>query len=416
MDIRRALWLRRLDIPGAEAFATLFALEALTRALVVPILPIAALQFMGDAAGVSLLFFGVGLCGLVGTLVVPALVRLLARRWVYTIGGLTMAAAAVSMCGDTQYHLAAGMVLRVLGVIMTTVCLSLYIMDHIARTEFSRSEPLRLMFGGAAWMIGPALGAWLAQRFDPDVTFAVSGIAALTLLAYFWRLRIRDVSPLTRFAGKSPNPLQYVRQFAARPRLTFAWTIALGRYIWWVMFFVYAPLFAVQAGLGQMVAGLLISAGSSFMLLLPLFGKVVRRFGMRAVLVVGFTVSSIFCVSMAILADLPWVAIACLGVATMGMVSLDAVANMPFMLAVRRHERPEMTAVYSTYRDVGEVLAPGFFALVLKFLPLAGVFAATGGLMAGLAWLSRKVHPRLGIADRPQRQTRTRAEDAPASA
>jgi aerobic C4-dicarboxylate transport protein len=46
------------------------------------------------------------------------------------------------------------------------------------------------------------------------------------------------------------NPVLYLRRFFAQPRLRLAWTLAASRSSWWSMFYVYAPIFAVTAGLG----------------------------------------------------------------------------------------------------------------------------------------------------------------------
>ena len=396
MDVRRPLWLQRFQAPGARSLAVLYALESFARATVVSLIPIEALRLMEHARGVSLLFLAVSFAGLGATLTVPWLVRKLARRWVYTLGALLLAGATVSMMAGTLPFLALGLVLRVGAVVMMTVCLSLYILDHVSRTEYTRAEPMRLMFAGVAWMIGPTLGAWLAETAGLWATYALSSVSALVCLAYFWHLRLRDTHTLTVFKGQSPNPLRHVARYAQQPRLIFAWVAAIGRYIWWVMFFIYVPIYVVESGYSKVVAGALISAGTGFLLFLPLFGRLVRRFGIRAVLRVGFTVSGVLTIGAALLAGSPLIAIAVLLVSTLAMISLDAVANLPFMLLVRRGERTEMTTVYSTYRDFGEICAPALFTVLLTFAALPAVFAATGVLMLGLSLLSRTVHPRLG--------------------
>lgn len=384
--------------PGAESFALLFALESLARALIVSIIPVEALRLLGSAQKVSTLFFVVAIAGIAATLTVPWLVRKSARCWVYTLGAAFLAAAPLVMWAGTTAALALGMTLRVVGVVMLTVCLSLYILDHVARQDFNRSEPMRIFYAAAAWTVGPALGAWLGTRVGLWATYLASSGAVLALLAYFWFLRIREVPPLTSFRGHSVSPIAHLARFCRQPRLVFAWTAAVGRYIWWVMFFVYVPIYVVQQGYGQMTAGLLVSAGSGLLFLLPLFGRCVRYFGVRRVMVAGFAASGTMTLLFALATPLPWLAFAAVLAATLAMVSLDAVSNIPFMLAVRRHERAEMTAVYSTYRDIGEITAPGVFALLLKLFALPVVFAVTGAAMLGLAALSKNVHPRLGRA------------------
>jgi ACDE family multidrug resistance protein len=402
MDVRRPIWIHRVRTQGAEAFAVLFALESLARALIVSIIPVEALHLLGNAQRVSTLFFLVAIGGILATLTVPWMVRKTARCWIYTLGGLCLAGAPLIMWAGSVGALALGMTLRVIGVVMLTVCLSLYILDHVARHDFNRSEPMRIFYSAAAWMVGPALGAWLSTRFGLWAAYAASTVTVLVLLAYFWFLRIREVAPLSSFRGHSVRPLAHLARFRRQPRLMLAWTASVGRYMWWVMFFVYVPIYVVQQGFGQMTAGLLVSAGSGFLFFLPLFGFYVRRYGIRRVMVAGFAVSGVFTLLFALATPLPGLALALVLAATLAMVSLDAVSNMPFMLAVRRHERPEMTAVYSTYRDVGEIGAPGVFALLLKFFALPVVFAVTGAAMLGLAAISKNVHPRLGRATTPR--------------
>ncbi len=76
-------------------------------------------------------------------------------------------------------------------------------------------------------------------------------------------------------------------------------------------------------------------------------------------------------------------------------------AGLPFLLAVKPSERTEMSAVYSSYRDVSGILTPGVAWLVLLLVPVAGVFAA-GGAGLGLAWvLAGRLHLRLGTARVP---------------
>ena len=396
MDIRRPLWLQRFQAPGAQSLAVLFAAECFARATVASLIPIEALHFLGTAQKVSVLFLLVSLAGLGATLTVPWLVRKLARRWVYTLGALMLAGATVSMMAGTLPFLTLGLALRVGAVVMMTVCLSLYILDHVARTEYARAEPIRIMYAGIAWMIGPTLGAWLAETVGLWAAYALSSASALACLAWFWRLRLRDTETLTVFQGRSPNPIRHFARYWQQPRLVFAWVAALGRYVWWVMFFVYVPIYVVEAGFSKIFAGALMSAGTGFMLLLPLFGRLVRRFGIRSVLRAGFCASGVLTASASLLAGWPWLAIAALLASTLAMVSLDAVANLPFMLLVRRGERTEMTTVYSTYRDCGEICAPAVFSVLLAFTALPAVFAAAGALMLALSLLSRTVHPRLG--------------------
>jgi MFS family permease len=396
MHVRHPVWLRRAGAPGARSFAVLFALESLARALLASVIPLEALAILGDAQKVSLLFFAVSFAGVCGSFTVPWLVRRSARRWVYSLGVLLLLAAPMALAGGTLPAQAAGMALRVLGVVAVAICLNLYIMDHIARSDLGRAEPLRLFYSAGAWTVGPALGVYLRQELAPWAPYAASAASALALLACFWVLRLTDKPAFVRSGRRPPGPVWNIRRFFEQPRLTLAWLISVSRNAWWAMFYIYTPIYAVSSGLGEFAGGLIVSLGTGFLFLMPLWGWCARRFGLRRILILGFGGAGAATCSMALLAGNPWLAAILLVLAALSMIVLDAVGNMPFMLAVRPRERSEMTAVYSTYRDVAELAPPGAFALLLMAFELPAVFMAGGVAMLGLSLLSRRIHPRLG--------------------
>ncbi len=70
--------------------------------------------------------------------------------------------------------------------------------------------------------------------------------------------------------------------------------------------------------------------------------------------------------------------------------------GLPFLMAVKPSERTELSAVYSTDRDVSGVLSPAVARLVLAVAPLVTVFAVGGLSLVACGWLALKLHPRLG--------------------
>ena len=89
------IWLGAVATTGNQAFLILFTLETLARSVVITVVPLQALELLGDAQKVSVLYFAVSAGGLCGTLAVPWLVRRLRRRWVMSLGALCITAAEV---------------------------------------------------------------------------------------------------------------------------------------------------------------------------------------------------------------------------------------------------------------------------------------------------------------------------------
>jgi hypothetical protein len=126
--------------------------------------------------------------------------------------------------------------------------------------------------------------------------FVVAASAAAILLILFWSLRLGESSVLTPMRRSPPCPLRYLRRFFAQPRLTLAWTLAAARSSWWSMFYVYAPIFAVTAGLGVEIDGIITSIGTGWIWLVPLWGWVGRRSGLRRLLQAGYAAAGVLSV------------------------------------------------------------------------------------------------------------------------
>ncbi len=85
-----------------------------------------------------------------------------------------------------------------------------------------------------------------------------------------------------------------------------------------------------------------------------------------------------------------------------GLVMLDVVGGLPFMMSVKPSERAEMAAVYSSFRDVSGIATPGVAWAVLWVAPVGAIFAASGAAFAGAFVMAGALHERLGTL-RPSR-------------
>ena len=389
------MWLGAGGLPQAAAVASLFALDSFTRALLVTVVPLKALALLGGAQPVSVLYFAVGCVGLCGSFAVPWLVHHIRRRFVLSVGALSMAAALAVMATNSVLGIVAGLCLQALASACIEIALNLYVMDQIPRREMNRFEPLRIFFAAGVWMVGPALGVYVERRLGGWVPFAMAGAAALLLLGYFWFLRLTDPATMPPATSAAPNPLRYFPRFVSQPRLRLAWVLAVGRNGWWTMFMIYAPIYAVSIGFDEVAAGLIVSLGVSSILLVTVWGWLGRRYGLRRLLIVGYLVAGIATLAAALLADAPWLGVAMLIGAAIGGSMIDGAGNVLFLRAVHPHERPQMTTVYITYRYVSQMAPPGVFAILLKLFSLSAVFVASGASVVAMAALARYIPKRM---------------------
>ncbi len=395
MEIRFPMWLRVVDRPGANVFATLSATEAFSRSLIAGVIPLEAYALLESARDVSIAYTAIGVVALLASFAVPLVIRVMRRKWVFSAGCLFMVVAPLMMLVGSALPFVAALQFRALAVVCVNIALNLYILDYIRRKDFVTAEPRRLAFLGVAWFIGPALGIWLYKTVGLMAVCVPSACFALLALAYFWVLRMQEnpaVAPATR---KPPMPWQNIRRYALQPRLRLAWAIPFARSAYWTTFFVYPPLYIVKNGGDEMLAAAMLSGGQGMLFLAPIAGRLGARYGIRRMIVVAFLFTGGLSALAGLLQPGPTAMAALFFVACLGSVTLDALGNIPFLRSVHPYERSEMTSVFRTYIEMSQLVPAAVYAVLLLVLPLGSVFVALGVLMIAAAGLATYLPRRL---------------------
>lgn len=390
-------WLRHAPAPGVKGFAALAGIESAARAILISVFPLIMYREFQDAGTVSQIYFFVGGASLVGGLMVPWVTRFVSRSWMYTAGVFLYLCSAVLAIygGSTATGLA--LLTNTIATVIVFVCFNAYILDYVAKVELGRCETLRLFYSAAAWTLGPFCGVWLLGWWPP-APFIVSGIAALALLATFWGMRLGNGKLITRARRPAPNPLAYMGRFFEQPRLVAGWLFAVLRSCGWWVYVVYLPIFAVESDLGEKLGGAVLSMTNGFLFLTPFMLQWMRKNSVRKSVRLGFFASGALFGLSGFFFAAPWLTVILLMAGTFFLIFLDVCGGLPFLMAVKPSERTEMSAIYSSYRDVSGIVTPGAAWLVLLVMPLSGVFTLAGiGLFA--AWVvASRLHPRLGSA------------------
>jgi MFS family permease len=370
--------------PGIAVFTSLFFVESIARASVATLVPLQAYALLGDAQKVSYLSLAASAFGLTAGLMVPLVVRLLSRRWTYTLGALTLMSSLAAFWTETITGQVVGMGLRSFGTICLNVTLALYIMDYLSKHQFVRNDAMRMTFATLAWSIGPVLGVVLLERFGKDTAWGFSALFCMATIALFWWFRLRDpdvIIPANEAVLPPPpvNPLAYVPRFLAQPRLRLAWLVAFGRSSFWTTLFIYGPILIKQSGQPSEIAGLLISASQVMLAAAFFWGKLGERFGVRVTIVICFVGMGLSQLPVGLTdAAMPIATVALLLTTSLFATGLDAVGGVPFYRACRAHERAPMTSVYRTYLEIGDLVPNLIYAVILLFLPVGAVFVLCG--------------------------------------
>jgi MFS family permease len=378
MDVNPPLWFRAGARPGAGVFAALFTLESMARATTVTVVPMQAYELFKEKAVVSGVVASISLCSLAFGFLTPFLIFWFKRRWVYTAGVIMGVLAALGLAMDTVPGQLLAMLFRSTSSVACSICLMLYVMDFIPRQQMVRSEPLRLFMSCFAWGLGPPLGVELYEYYGPTATAAVSIGSYALLFLYFWYLRISDNPAVAAATRPPPNPFRSLRRFVSQPRLLLGWLISFGRSAWWSMFFVYPVLYLKDHGVDDSWSGILAGAGNILLVLTLPIGWLARRTGIRRPITISFWCAGVLTIGFSLFFGSPIAVVTLAMLGALFIVCLDALGNIPFMRAVRPYERPQMTSVFRSYIDLGDLLPSTLYTILLLHFDLKAVFIASG--------------------------------------
>jgi ACDE family multidrug resistance protein len=380
--------------PGVKVFAVLSGIESISRGILISVFPVAVYRIFADAQQVSQIYFVIGVLSLLVTLIIPWISQRLARRWMYSLAvGSYIGAALICALADS-WLFAFGLAMFTFANVVVFVCLNAYIMDYVERDRLGECQALQLFYSGAAWTIGPFLGIWLMTLWKP-APFILSALASSLLLIVFWVYRLGNGKAIQRGRGPQGNPFGYLFRFLHQPRLIAGWLFAVMKSCGWWVYILYLPIYAVENGHSEQLGGALLSLSNAFLFLTPLIIRNMRG-RVRLAIITGFIGSACLFFLAAINPGSSMLSIALLVLASMFLILLDVCAGLPFLMAVRPSQRTEMSAIYSTYRDVSSVITPGSASLVLLFAPLKAIFGVTAASLLGCVLIAAKLHPRLG--------------------
>ncbi len=406
--------LKHAPAPKVRHFAALAGMEAAVRGTLISAMPLAVYDALGSAEATSAVYFMAGLVSLCWGLMVPWFTRRVPRRWMYTVGcGLYFLAMALAVVG-TPLAMPLALMCMAMATATTFVCFNAYVLDYIDRANLGRSQSMQMVFAATPWAVGPLLGVWLRSVWAP-LPFVVAGGFAVALVTMFWVLRLGNDKQITRAKAPATNPLAYLGRFFRQPRLIAGWLFAVMRSCGWWVYVVYLPIFCIEAGLGDKVGGMALSVSNALLFISPLMLRYARRASVRSSVRFAFAVGAVMFAGAAFASPWPWATVGfCMAASTM-LVLLDVIGGLPFLMSVKPSERTEMSAVYSSFRDVSGILTPGAAWMVLLVAPLPGIFlAASAGLVVSFV-VAGRLPLRLGVV-RPSRGGAMPGEVSPAVA
>lgn len=237
--------------------------------------------------------------------------------------------------------------------------------------ELAEKEGLNWTFSNIGWVVGPIFGGYIAQHFGLRPVFLIASFLSLVaFMTFIFTPFRREKYPKKR---KLNIFLNFKELFKDKRRFL-AYLLTGGTSMWWMIIYVYAPLYMVSLGFRtESVGYVMLGAALPLILLEHGFSKLVNKVGFRRMFILGFSIPAIL-VLIAFFLDSVYIQLSLLLFSSIGLAMLEPNTEAYFLKVIRRDEVARFFGPYSTSRDLLQIVAKTIPAIILLFLPFKYVF------------------------------------------
>ena len=139
--------------------------------------------------------------------------------------------------------------------ILTTLRITIFgliVKDKSNQKQLSRNEGLVYTFMDTGWVIGPLIAGFIADKFGISKVFLLAAVFMFMAFVLFKVSKIKDSHV------KKKADLNLVKNFLAffkdKQRIL-AYIIAGGGNFWWILIYLFMPLYILKQGLGDLWIG-----------------------------------------------------------------------------------------------------------------------------------------------------------------
>ncbi len=259
--------------------------------------------------------------------------------------------------------------------------------NNSTNKELTEKEGLNWTFVNLGWVIGPLLAGYIANKFNVQSVFILC--ASLSLLA-FMVFHMTKFRKERYYQGERINPVRNFKRLFQDKRRALAYTLTGGCHMWWMLIYVYLPLYAITFNLTTQKLGyLLLAIALPLIMLEHRFSKVSQIIGFKKIFMLGFTIPA-FCALAAFFVSSFYLQVAFLILASTGIAMLEPTTEAYFLRVIKRDEAAHFFGPYATAKDVSQFISKVIPALLLIVLPFKFVFLSFAifmGVMIGIASL-----------------------------
>jgi len=271
---------------------------------------------------------------------------------------------------------------------LRVICFGIIVKDKSSERHLSRDEGLAYTFFNMAWLIGPLIAGYFSAAYGIRSVFILAAAFVFLAFVFFRVSKIKDVNIDKKF---HKNVLKNFIEFFKNKDRTYAYIIGGGVNLWWVLIYLFMPLYIIREGLGIRWVGYFLFAVAVPLVLLEYpFSKFAGKIGFKKIFKIGFFVPFFFSFLCFLVGDI-YLIMFFLVLSSIGLAMLGATTEAYFFDTLRGKQELRFYGPYNTTIDASQFIGKILSSLFLLILPFNFLFLLYGIFMLILFLLSFKI-------------------------
>lgn len=253
----------------------------------------------------------------------------------------------------------------------------------------SRNEGLVYTVLNCAWVIGPLIAGFMANKYGINLVFVLSAIFIFLGFLVFIFSNIKDVN-INKKTHK--DLMKNFKDFFKNKQRSLSYFISGGVNLWWGFIYLFMPLHIMRNGLNELWVGYFLFAIVTPLILTEYkFSKLTSKYGYKKMFQIGYTFVAIISFLCFFIYNI-YVVLALLVLASFGMAMLEPTTETYFFKTLKKKsEENRFYGPYNTTMNFNNFIGRLSSAFILLFLPFNYLFLLYGLFMFIMILISSKI-------------------------
>ncbi|MDO8528458.1 MAG: MFS transporter [Nanoarchaeota archaeon] len=380
---------KQRGVPGLTKIARLsiiMLIIAISAAFIDTIWAIYMDSFIDNMSIIGFISAGLTLISFFSFFIIIPLIEKSNKSKLYSITLLMYVITYILFAINSKFYLF--IVLAFILTILTTVRITtfgLIVKDKSSKSELSRNEGLVYTFMNAGWVVGPLIAGLIADKFGINRVFI---LAAVFMFMAWVLFRISKIKDSHRKKKADLNLVKNFIEFFKDKQRVLAYIIAGGGNFWWILIYLFMPLYILKQGLGDLWIGYFLFA-VAVPLVLTEYGisKLAGKVGFKKMFKIGFFILAAVAIACFFINNIYAIMIL-LVLASIGPAILEPNTEAFFFDITPDKDESRFYGPFNTSIDVNQFVAKVVSSVALLFLPFKYIFLVFGAGMIVLFFLS----------------------------